>query len=77
MNPDVLERDETFLSPYCADHDLYSARYPTYSIGGTRVYLLCSCGRQRDVSPEAWQAEEARRRTAAASSPSPWGRTPV
>jgi hypothetical protein len=48
----------------CAAHNLWWATFPTPSADGTRVYVLCSCGRPRVVPPEQWQAELERRRAA-------------
>ncbi len=45
----------------CDDHALWGAHAPTPSADGTRVYVICTCGRPRVVAPHAWQAEAQRR----------------
>jgi hypothetical protein len=57
--------NETPPRDRCTDHNLWFATFPTPSADGTRVYVLCSCGRPREVSPAVWQAEVARRAAAA------------
>jgi hypothetical protein len=56
-----FSRGDRRVAPTCAAHDLWHAHAPTPSADGTRVYVLCACGRPRVVTPEAWQAEVERR----------------
>lgn len=37
-------------------HDLKAARCSTASASGELVYVVCACGRQRQVSAAQWQA---------------------
>jgi hypothetical protein len=45
----------------CARHNLWFARAPWPSADGRLMYVVCGCGRHRQVSAAAWQAEAARR----------------
>ena len=50
-----------FNAAACDRHNLWFAHSPAASRDGTRVYVICSCGKPRAVPLATWQREEARR----------------
>jgi len=47
-----------------AEHNLWLAYAPTFSLDGRWVYVVCGCERLRRVSVAEWEDEEARRQEA-------------